>query len=74
MSFEEQFPSLMKTQMGIQFKGTKGGLDLQKYCLDKERVKAKWFKFRDKIEKAHILTPETYKEFDNFQKKVWGLQ
>lgn len=30
--------------------------------------KKEWFKFRDKIEQAHILTPETYKDFDEFQK------
>ena len=33
-------------------------------------LKTKWFKFREKIENAHILTPETYKAFDEFENKL----
>ena len=43
-----------------------------KVWVSQESLINKWFNFRDKIENARILTPETYKLFDEFQKELKG--
>ncbi len=72
MKFEEQFPSLKDTRMDYGHSGVRFDAirleDLEKHCLDKQRVKERWkylkghipTKFRDMNDGEAFL-----REFDN---------
>ena len=71
MNFEEQFPSLLNSFVDKDDRIHK--LSIMNHCLDKKKVKDAYYNLREFIENAHILTPETYKKFDEFKTKL-GLE